>query len=82
MMEQIFIKAIGIVVRRNLGGISLQMMMETLIILHLLDFVCFSHGNEARILFANKIRILKEGKTANEDKELEEKEKLNKELRK
>ena len=38
-------------------GISLQMMMETLIILHLLDFVCFSHGNETRILFANKIRI-------------------------
>ena len=37
---------------------------------------------ETRILFANKIRILKEGKTANEDKELEEKEKLNKELRK
>ena len=34
-------------------------MMETLIILHLLDFVCFSHGNEARILFANKIRILR-----------------------
>ena len=51
MMEQIFIKVIGIVAKRNLGAILLQTMMGILTILHLLVFVCFSHGNKSRILY-------------------------------